>query len=118
MNVLQGNVLWFSRHRDFGRILVGVASEHARGFNHGICHIVKSLGRRGDCACSTLRVLGVRITWHVKRPTNSTVKRMAAARPGIGMRAPGSEQGRRGTRRVMFTIRVHAGTVVGERSST
>ena len=63
-----------------------------------------------------LRVLGVRIAWHVKRPTSSAVKRMAAARAGIGMRAPGSEQGRRGASRVMLAIRVHAGTVVGERS--
>jgi len=29
-------------------------SEHARGWSHGICHIVESLGRRGDCACSGL----------------------------------------------------------------
>ena len=42
-----------------------------------------------------LRVLGVRIAWHVKRPTNCTVKRMAVARAGyeqISMRAAGSEQ--------------------------
>jgi len=75
---------------------VSAASEHARGWSHGICHIVESLGRRGDCACSALRVLGVRIAWHVKRPTSSAVKRMAAARAGIGMRAPGSEQGGEG----------------------
>jgi len=97
---------------------VGVASEHARGCSHGICHIVESLGRRGDCACIVLRVLGVRITWHVKRPTNSAVERMAAARVGMGMRAPGSEQDRRGASRVMLAIRVYAGTVVGERSSS
>ena len=41
------------------RILVGfwwvsATSEHARGWSHGICHIVESLGRRGDCACSGL----------------------------------------------------------------
>jgi len=34
---------------------------------------------------------------------------MAAARTGIGMRAPGSEQGRRGTNRVMLANRVHEG---------
>ena len=60
----------------------------------------------------------MRIVWHVKRPTSSTVKRMAAARAGIGMRAPGSEQGRRGVSRVMLAIRVHATTVVGERSNS
>jgi len=60
----------------------------------------------------------VRIAWHVKRPTSSAVKRMAAARAGIGMRAPGSEQGRRGASRVMLAIQVHAATVVGERSSS
>jgi len=40
-----------------------------------------------------LRVLGVRKAWHVKRPTSSTVKRMAAARAGneqISMHAAGS----------------------------
>jgi len=38
------------------------------------------------------------IAWHVKRPTSSAVKRMAAARAGneqISMRAAGSEPGRR-----------------------
>ena len=59
---------------------------------------MESPGRRGDRTCSALRVLGVRIAWHVKRPTSSAVKRKAAARAGIGMRAPGSEQGRRGAR--------------------
>jgi len=58
----------------------------------------------------------VRIDWHVKNPTTSVVKRMAAARAGIGMRAPDSEKGRRGASRVMLAIRVHATTVVGERS--
>ena len=43
---------------------------------------------------------------------------MAAARAGIGMRAPGSEQDRRGASRVMLAIRVHAGTVVGERANS
>ena len=60
----------------------------------------------------------MRIAWNVKRPTRSVVKRMAAARAGIGMRAPGSEQDRRGANRVMLAIRVHAATVVGERSSS
>ena len=44
--------------------------------------------------------------------------RAGEGRAGIGMRAPGSEQGRRGASRVMLTIREHAGTVVGERSSS
>jgi len=60
----------------------------------------------------------VRIAWHVKRQTSSAVKRTAEARAGIGMRAPGSEQGRQGASRVMLAIQVHAGTVVGERSSS
>jgi len=42
--------------------------------------------------------------------------RAGEGRAGIGMRAPGSEQGRRGASRVMLAIREHAGTVVGERS--
>jgi len=58
------------------------------------------------------------MTWYVKTPTTSAVKRMAAARAGIGMRAPGSEQGRRGASRVMQAIGVRATTVVGERSSS
>ena len=44
--------------------------------------------------------------------------RAGEGRTGIGMRAPGSEPGRRGASRVMLAIREHAGTVVGERSST
>jgi len=47
----------------------------------------------------------VRITWYATRPTNSAVKRMAAARAGINMRTPGSEQDRRGGSRVMLAIR-------------
>jgi len=65
-----------------------------------------------------LRVLGVRIAWHFKRPTSITVKRMAAARVGIGMRAPGSDQGRRGASRATLAIRAHATTVLGERWSS
>ena len=43
--------------------------------------------------------------------------RAGEGRAGIGMHAPGSEQGRRGANRVMLAIREYAGTVVGERSS-
>jgi len=75
-------------------------------------------------AGTTVRVVGWFIesarcaySLRVKRPTSSGVKRMAAARAGIGMRASGSEQGKRGVSRVILAIRVHAGTVVGERSS-
>jgi len=60
----------------------------------------------------------VRVVWYVKRSTNSIVKRIAAARVGIGMRAPGSEQGRRGASRARLAIRVHATTVLGERSNS
>jgi len=63
----------------------------------------------------------VRIGWHVQRPTNSTVKRMAAARAGnkqISMRAAGSEPGRRRTSKPAPVNQVHAVTVVGERSSS
>ena len=63
----------------------------------------------------------MRIAWHVKRPTSSTVKRMAAARAGneqIGMRAPGPEPDRRRASRATPAIRVHAATVLGERSSS
>jgi len=60
----------------------------------------------------------VRIAWHVKRPTSSTVKHMAAAHAGIGMRAPDPEQGRREASGATLAIRVHAATVVGERSSS
>jgi len=60
----------------------------------------------------------VRIVCHVKRPTSSTVKRMAAARGGIDMRAPGSEEGRREATRVILAIRAHTPTVVGERSNS
>ena len=40
----------------FWRVSVAslVRSEHARGWSHGICHIVESLGRRGYCAFSGL----------------------------------------------------------------
>jgi len=65
-------------------------------------------------------VLGVRIDWHVKRPTSSTVKRMAAARAGkeqISMRAAGSEPGRRRASRAT-PANQHATTVLGERSSS
>ena len=44
--------------------------------------------------------------------------RAGEGRAGIGMRAPGSDQGRRGVSRVKLAIRDHAGTVVGERSSS
>jgi len=44
--------------------------------------------------------------------------RAGEGRAGIGMRAPGSEQGRLGASRVILAIREHAGTVVGERSSS
>jgi len=44
--------------------------------------------------------------------------RAGEGRAGIGMHAPGSEQGRRGASRVILAIREHAGTVVGERSSS
>jgi len=72
----------------------------------------------------------VRIAWHVKRPTSNRVKRSefrmclgtgrAVARAGneqVGMRAPGSEQGRRGASMATPANRVHAATVLGERSS-
>jgi len=58
---------------------------------------------------------------HVKRPTNSTVKRMVVARAGnrqIGMRAPSLEPGRLRANRATPANRVHATTVLGERSST
>jgi len=73
----------------------------------------------------------VRIDWHVKRSASNTVKRRgcciclgtrrAAARAGnqqFGMRAPGSEQDRRGASRATPVIRVHAATVLGERSNS
>jgi len=67
-----------------------------------------------------LRVLGVRIAWHVKRPTSSTVKRMAVARAGneqISMRTAGSEPGRRRASKATPANQVHAvRTVLGERS--
>jgi len=69
-----------------------------------------------------LRVLSVRIAWHVKRPTSSTVKRMAAARTGneqINMRAAGSETGRQRASKATPANQVHAvRTVLGERSSS
>jgi len=43
---------------------------------------------------------------------------MALARAGIGMRVPGSEQGRRGASRATMAILVHAATVLGECSSS
>ena len=64
-----------------------------------------------------LRVLCVRIAWHGKRPTSSTVKRMAVARVGneqIRMRAV-SEPGRRRARKATPANQVHAvRTVLGE----
>ena len=63
----------------------------------------------------------MRIAWHVKRPTNCTVKRMAAARAGneqISMRAAGSEPGRQRVNQVTPSNQVHAVTVLGERSSS
>ena len=69
-----------------------------------------------------LRVLGVRIAWHVKRPTNCTVKRMAVARAGneqISMRVAGSEPGRWRASKATPANQVHAvRTVLGERSSS
>jgi len=68
-----------------------------------------------------MRVLGVRIAWHVKKPTSSTVKRSTAARAGneqVGMRAAGSEPGRWRASRATPANRVHAATVLGERSSS
>ena len=57
------------------------------------------LSSRLPCACrrsaGALKVLDVRIDWHVKRPTSITVKRRAAARAGneqVGIRAQGSAQ--------------------------
>jgi len=70
----------------------------------------------------SLRVLGVRIAWHVKRPASSTVKRMAEARAGneqISMRAAGSEPGRRRTSKATPANQVHTvHTVLGESSSS
>jgi len=63
----------------------------------------------------------VRIAWHVKSPTSSTVKRMAATRAGneqISMCAAGSESGRRRTSKATPANQVHAATVFGERSSS
>jgi len=68
-----------------------------------------------------MRVLGVRIAWHVKRPTSSTVKRSTVARAGneqVGLRAAGSEPGKRRASRSTPANRVHATTVFGERSSS
>jgi len=62
----------------------------------------------------------VRIVWHVKRPTRSTIKRTAAARAGneqINMRAAGSEPDRRRARKATPANQVHAVTVLVERSS-
>ena len=72
----------------------------------------------------------MRIAWHVKRPPSNTVKRSeccvclgtrrAAACAGneqVGMRAPGSEPGRRGASMSTPAIRMHAATVLGERTS-
>jgi len=64
-----------------------------------------------------MRVLGVRIAWHVTRPTSSTVKRSTAARAGdeqVGMWAAGSEPGRRRASRATPANRVHAATVLGD----
>jgi len=64
-----------------------------------------------------MRVLGVRIAWHVKRSTSSTVKRSTAARAGdeqVGMRAAGSEPGRRRASRDTPANQVHAVTVRGD----
>ena len=50
--------------------------------------------------------------WHVKGPTSSTT----AARAGneqVGMRAPGSEQGKRGASMGTPANRMHAATVLG-----
>jgi len=62
-----------------------------------------------------LRVLGVHIAWHVKRPTNCTVKRMAVARAGneqISMHAAGSEPGRGRASKATPANQVHA-VIVG-----
>ena len=77
-----------------------------------------------------MRVLGVRIAWHVKGQMSNTVKRSefrmclgtrrAAARAGneqVGMRAPCSEQGRRRACMGTPANRMHAATVLGERTS-
>jgi len=68
-----------------------------------------------------MRVLGVRIAWHVKRPTSSKVKRSTAARAGdeqVGMRAAGSELDRRRARRATPANQVHAATVLGDARAT
>ena len=68
-----------------------------------------------------MRVLGVRIVWHVKRSTSSTVKRTTAARAGdeqVGMRAVDSEPGRRRASRATPVNRVHAVTVLGDARAT
>jgi len=64
-----------------------------------------------------MRVLGVRIAWHVTRPTSSTVKCSTAALAGdeqVGMRAAGSEPGCRRASRATPANRVHAATVLGD----
>ena len=61
------------------------------------------------------------IAWHVKRPTSSTVKRIAAARAGneqISMRAAGSEPGRRRANKATPANQVYAATDLGEHSSS
>ena len=63
----------------------------------------------------------MRIAWHVKRPTSSTVKRMAAARGGneqISRRAAGSEPGRPRVSKAMPENQAHAVTALGKRSSS
>jgi len=68
-----------------------------------------------------MRVLGVRIVWHVKRTTSNTVKHSTAARAvneKVGMRAAGSESGRRRGNRTTPTNRVHAVTVLGDARAT
>jgi len=64
-----------------------------------------------------MRVLGVRIVCHVKRPTSSTVKRSTAARAGdeqVGMLSAGLESDRQRVSRTTPANRVYAPAVLGD----
>jgi len=52
--------------------------------------------------------------WHLQ-PTTTHVE---SCDEQVGMRAPGSEPGRRGASRSTMANRVHAATVLGERSNS
>ena len=105
-NTLQGNVPRFAKYEDFGRI-----------WECGGSQIIKKRARTRLEPWYMLCYGVSRTQRHVKRTTNSTVKRSTAARVGdeqVSMRAAGSETGRQRASRTTSANQVYATTVLGD----